>query len=109
MEKTLLYKDIVCKFSSAVVEAVVGGNKVIQFHEKLHHMLDSFFENEPVDQIKWVSKLDFKEYGQDTLPMYTMSNGRITVLFWPYQNENGRLLFMELMSERPELSNELDL
>lgn len=101
MEKNLLYKGITCMFSAATVDALDGD-------EALFHMLDTFFENEKVEDIKWVMRDDFRS-DSDALPMYTMSNGKITVLFWPVQSVDNRLLGVELLSERQDLVGELDL
>lgn len=86
--------------SAATVETLDGD-------EALFHMLDSFFAREPADQIKWVTGFDFRTSLRQ--PMYTMSNGRVTVLFWPIQDGDNRLMGIELLSEKPELVGELDL
>lgn len=86
--------------SAATVSALDGD-------EALFHMLDSFFDREPADEIKWVTGFDFRM--SDRQPMYSMSNGAITVLFWPIQNGDNRLMGIELLSERPGLEPELDL
>lgn len=90
-------------FSAATVDAMDGD-------EALFHMLDHFFENEKVEDIKWVMRDDFRS-DSDALPMYTMSNGKITVLFWPVESveTNNRLLGIELLSERQDLAGELNL
>lgn len=101
MEKTLIYKGITCMFSAVTVQTLDGD-------EALFHMLDAFFENEKVEDIKWVMREDFRS-DDGVLPMYTMSNGNITVLFWPVQSGDNRLMGIELLSERQELVPELDL
>ena len=105
--KIIEYKGICCYFSDALVKTLLTETELI-------HLLDHFFEYNPVETIEWVSLKHTKTSDDVKFPMYTVSNGEITVLFWPIQEDPRKLrsqssranrLLIELLSETKGLTD----
>lgn len=100
MEKTVIHNGVTCMLSEAAVASL--GND-----ETIANMLENFFENEKVEDIKWVELEDVMLSEDECLPMYTMSNDAVSMAFWPIKIDEKLLLGVELVSE--SLAEELEL
>ena len=68
--------------------------------------LEAFFEDNPLNSIKWVTQEEAEGKGDDSFPMYHMTNtNNDTLLFWPLLDteKSNMMLLIEDRKERPDI------
>lgn len=69
-------------------------------------ILEAFFEDNPFNEIKWVTEEEASGGGDEYLPMYHMTNlNNETLLFWPLLDvkKSNMILIVEDSKERPDV------
>lgn len=99
-----LYKGIDVIFTE-------GADIIAPTEEDRLKVLEHFFEDNSLNDIKWVSKAEATGEGDEAFPMYHMTNANDdTLLFWPLLDEerSNLALIIEDLTERPDVQAELE-
>lgn len=97
-----MFKGIECEFSEKA-------EKIVESDDAKTHLLETFFEYQPIDSIKWVSQKDLLDARKTntTFPMYQIGNGVDELLLWPVLLGSDLSLGVESATERPDLQEAL--
>jgi hypothetical protein len=91
MKKEYLYEGI-------RVRAEEGLFDLLQ-EDGVEGLIQHFFSHEAPDTIEWVSQEVMNSPEDVELPMYSVSNGKIEVTFWPVIDTDGsKLMLLKLQS-----------
>lgn len=105
MKKMILHKGIECYLSEFA-------EQVLNTDETIDQFLAHFLKHTPINSIKWVTFDELSSPNSDPeneLPMYTVSSATATMLIWPILDQSNLHLFIENLSERPDLEKALNL
>ena len=100
-----LYKGIDVIFTD-------GADSIAPSEEERINVLEFFFKDNSVNDIKWVTKKEaMGQTEEDAFQMYHMTNpDDETLLFWPLLDEeqSNLALIVEDLKERPDVVDEIE-
>ena len=98
-----LYKGIDVIFTD-------GADIIAPAEEDRMTVLEFFFKENSLNDIKWVTKAEATGGGDEAYPMYHMTNENDdTLLFWPLLDveRSNLVLIVEDLAERPDVWDEI--
>lgn len=96
----IIFKDIKCSFTEKAFE-------IIQEEQRAKDFLNHFFYciESDKEEIEWIDENNMPN--KDVVPMYSISNGKETLLLWLAISNGEKVILINSLKEEPELKDQI--